>query len=68
MTDRSAVSPLLSLLQLDKIKRSERSEKIKTIREKLGCEENTVLVPFSSQTGEGRDLLLRQIGALLFPH
>ena len=42
----------------DKVKKSEREENIRLIRETLQLSPETELVPFSAESGEGRDKLL----------
>ena len=42
----------------DKVKKSEREEMIGLIRETLQLASETALIPFSAESGEGRDLLL----------
>jgi len=55
---------LIVLTKTDKLKRRERTEAIARTLEDLGLEE-AQLVPFSSKTGEGRELLLEALGELV---
>lgn len=48
-------SPIIIATKLDKIKRSQTQHNIKVIREKLRCEKETIIIPFSSMTKQGRD-------------
>jgi GTP-binding protein len=48
---------LVVLTKVDKLKRSQRDEAIRRALDRLGLHESQV-VPFSSKTGEGRELLL----------
>ncbi len=48
-------APIIIATKLDKIKRSQVSRQIKAIREKLGTEPGTRILPFSAQTKQGRD-------------
>jgi GTP-binding protein len=48
---------LVVLTKVDKLKRSQRDEAIRRSLDRLGLHESQV-VPFSSKTGEGRELLL----------
>ena len=47
--------------KLDKLKKSEIVPNLERIRQTLELEENTVLIPFSAEKGEGREELLSQI-------
>lgn len=47
--------------KLDKLKKSEIEPNLKQIREVLELEEETLLIPFSAEKGEGRGELLAQI-------
>lgn len=47
--------------KLDKLKKSEVEPNLQTIRQVLSLEENTSLIPFSAEKGQGREELLRQI-------
>ena len=42
-------------LNSDKIKRSQLSKQIKLLRETLECNNETIIVPFSAETMQGRD-------------
>ncbi|MBQ4374123.1 MAG: YihA family ribosome biogenesis GTP-binding protein, partial [Lachnospiraceae bacterium] len=41
--------------KLDKIKRSQIQKQIKLIREGLGADKDTIIVPFSAETKQGRE-------------
>jgi GTP-binding protein len=45
----------------DKLKKSEREGSFQLIRETLRLGEETEMIPFSAESGEGRDALLRGI-------
>ncbi|ELK47161.1 ribosome biogenesis GTP-binding protein YihA/YsxC [Halobacillus sp. ACCC02827] len=45
--------------KLDKIKKGQRTKQFKLIREVLGMKEEDALIPFSSETGEGKDVAWR---------
>lgn len=45
--------PVIIATKLDKIKRSQKDKQIKLIREGLGVQEGTKIIPFSSQTKQG---------------
>lgn len=53
--------PIIIATKLDKIKRSQIQKQIKEIRTGLSVEPDTVIIPFSAETKQGRD----QIYALL---
>ncbi len=48
-------APIIIATKLDKIKRSQVGRQVKAIREKLGAEPGTRVLPFSAQTKQGRD-------------
>ena len=50
--------------KLDKLKKSEIEPNLRRIRETLELPEGAVLLPFSAQTGHGRDALLAEIQKL----
>lgn len=47
--------------KLDKLKKSETEPLLQLIRETLGLTEETALIPFSAEKGDGRETLLRNI-------
>lgn len=47
--------PIIIATKADKIKRSQLQKQVKIIREGLNAEKNTVIIPFSAQTKQGRD-------------
>ena len=47
--------PIVIATKLDKIKRSQVDRQIKLIREGLGADKETIIVPFSAQTKQGRE-------------
>ena len=49
--------PVVIATKLDKIKRSQVNRQIKVIREGLGADGETIIVPFSAQTKQGRDTI-----------
>lgn len=54
-------SPVIIATKLDKIKRSQIQKNIKIIKEKLQCEKNTAVIPFSAETKQGRDEIWKMI-------
>ena len=49
--------PIVIATKLDKIKRSQRDKQIKLIRQGLGADKDTIIVPFSAETKQGRDII-----------
>lgn len=47
--------PIIIATKLDKIKRSQIQKQIKEIRDGLGTDADTLIIPFSAQTKQGRD-------------
>lgn len=49
--------PIVIATKLDKIKRSQIDKQIKIIRQGLGADKETIVVPFSAETKQGRDII-----------
>lgn len=49
--------PIVIATKLDKIKRSQVDKQIKLIREGLGANKETIIVPFSAETKAGREII-----------
>ena len=49
--------PVVIATKLDKIKRSQMDRQMKVIREGLGADSETIIVPFSAQTKQGRETI-----------
>ena len=49
--------PIVIATKLDKIKRSHIDKQIKIIRQGLGADKETIIVPFSAETKQGRDII-----------
>ena len=49
--------PIVIATKADKIKRSQLDKQIKILREGLGADKDTIIVPFSSQTKQGLDTI-----------
>lgn len=47
--------PIIIATKLDKIKRSQIQKQVKLIREGLGMEKDSILIPFSAQSKQGRE-------------
>ncbi len=52
------------LMKIDKLTRSDRAQQVRRITEKLGADAEQV-IPFSARTGEGREVLLEALSALV---
>ena len=52
---RSGFDPIIIATKADKINRSQLQKQLKLIREKLGCGKETIMIPFSAQTKQGRE-------------
>lgn len=57
--------PVVIATKLDKIKRSQLQKQIKIIREGLGAGKDTLMIPFSAETKQGRDEIWDYIESLL---
>lgn len=49
--------PIVIATKLDKIKRSQIDKQIKLVRQGLGADKDTIIVPFSAETKQGRDII-----------
>ncbi len=58
-------SPIIIATKADKIKRSQLAHQLKVIRETLRCGKETVLIPFSSETKQGREEIYEVIEKLI---
>ena len=47
--------PIIIATKLDKIKRSQKDKNIKVIKEKLNLKGDSIVIPFSAETKQGRD-------------
>lgn len=57
LLSHSGIPVLLVATKCDKVSRNRRPRHLKEIREALGVGEQVTIIPFSSQTGEGREEL-----------
>ena len=60
-------TPIIIVTKLDKIKRSQIQKNVKAIREGLKVKPGTVIIPFSSETKQGRDELWEVIDSFVLP-
>ena len=61
------VTPIIISTKLEKIKRSQIQKDVKAIREGLKVKPGTVIIPFSSETKQGRDELWEVIDSFVLP-
>ena len=59
--------PIIIATKLDKIKRSQIQKNVKAIRVGLNVKPGTVIIPFSSQTKQGRDELWEVVDSFVLP-
>lgn len=52
--DEAQVPTLIVATKIDKLKRSERKKNLKRIQTEMGLDDDAVIIPFSSENGEGR--------------
>ena len=57
---------IFALTKLDKIKRSQVPKHVKIIREAIGLKSDAILIPFSSETKQGKEELLGIIEQITF--
>ncbi len=53
--------------EADKIKRSQIQKNVKAIREGLGVQPGTMIIPFSAETKQGREEIWELIDSLVLP-
>lgn len=58
-------APMIIATKLDKIKRSQMQKNLKVIREGLGINPETLIIPFSAQTKQGREEIWELIGSYM---
>ena len=52
---QNGYQPIVIATKADKIKRSQLQKQVKIVREGLGMEKGSVIIPFSAETKQGRD-------------
>lgn len=57
--------PVIIATKLDKINRSQVNKNIRVIRDKLGCGKDTLIIPFSAVSKQGREEIYEIIDGLL---
>ena len=58
-------APMIIATKLDKIKRSQMQKNLKVIREGLGINPETLIIPFSAQTKQGREEIYEVVDRLM---
>lgn len=61
----SGLTPIVVATKLDKIKRSQKDKQLKLVRATLGMENDIKIVPYSSETRQGREEMLAIIESLI---
>lgn len=61
----SGFHPIIIATKLDKIKRSQTAKQVKLIRQTLEAEKDTIIIPFSAETKQGREEIWQVIEELL---
>lgn len=61
----SGYEPVIIATKLDKINRSQKDKHIKMLREGLKLKKETLILPFSAQTKQGRDEIYEDIESVL---
>ncbi len=59
--------PIIIATKADKINRSQLQKQIKAVRQGLGAGKDTVVLPFSAQTKQGREEIYEVIDRLMAP-
>ena len=54
----NGLTPIIVATKLDKIKRSQKDKQLKLLRDTLGIKKDIKIVPYSSETKQGREELL----------
>lgn len=62
---RQGYHPIIIATKLDKIKRSQVAKQVKLIKETLHAGADTVIIPFSAETKQGREEIYEVIGRFL---
>ena len=57
--------PIVIATKLDKIKRSQIAKQVKLVKEGLGVDKDTIVIPFSAETKQGREEIYDLIDSLI---
>lgn len=63
--DYQGYQPIIIATKADKIKRSQLQKNIKVIKEGLGLKKESIIIPFSAETKQGRDEVWKLMDELL---
>lgn len=63
--DYQGYQPIIIATKSDKIKRSQLQKNVKIIREGLGLKKESIIIPFSAETKQGRDEIWKLMDGLL---
>ena len=58
-------SPIIIATKLDKINRSQIQKHVKMVKQGLGVDKDTIVIPFSAQTKQGRDEIYEVIEGIM---
>lgn len=58
-------SPIIIATKLDKINRSQIQKHVKMVKQGLGVDKDTIVIPFSAQTKQGRDEIYELIDSMM---
>lgn len=61
----SGFQPIIIATKLDKINRSQIDKNVKLIRSTLGMKKESIIIPFSASTKQGREAIYETIGQIL---
>lgn len=64
---RNGYTPIIIATKADKINRSQIQKQLKLIRETLGCGKDTIMIPFSAETKQGRDDIYAILDKIINP-
>lgn len=64
---RNGYTPIIIATKADKINRSQLQKQLKLIRETLGCGKDTIMIPFSAETKQGRDDIYEILDRIINP-
>ena len=62
---KQGYEPIIIATKLDKIKRSQIAKQVKLIRETLKMKSETIIIPFSAETKQGRDAIYTVIDSYI---
>lgn len=63
--EHQGFAPIIIATKADKLKRAQVTRHVQMIREVLGVQEDTIVIPFSAETKQGREEIWEQIESLV---